>query len=184
MDSHTDIAPIWHAYQAQLRAFLRSKISDPDEVEDVLQDILVKVFNNLSSLNSDSSIKAWLFQIAHRTVIDFYRARQRKPALNADDLWYNDSDNTVRQQLAECVAPFINALPDDAAQLLTEVELKGTSQKALAEQLGIRYSTLKSRVQSSRQQLRALFEACCEVSFDKNGTVIDFDLKSQGCENC
>ena len=69
------------------------------------------------------------------------------------------------------------------AELLTAIELNGISQKDLAIEHGVSYSTLKSRVQKGRQQLRQLFEDCCQFSFDQHGNVIDYDSKSN-CKDC
>ena len=174
---------VWSEYRAAIKAFLQRKISDPDEVDDLLQEILIKVHKNLSSLESVTKTKAWLFQIANNTIIDFYRKRDRGIALSADDLWYSEENDQAQQKLAQCVTPFIKALPKESADLLTEIELHGRSQKEVADKFGINYSTLKSRVQKGRKQLRSLFEGCCDLSIDKNGAIIDFDPKYK-CKKC
>ena len=178
------IEDVWDEYRVQVKAFLHSKISDPDEIDDLLQDILIKTHKNLQSLESEKSIKAWLFQIANHTIIDFYRKRSRTKTVSAEDLWYEDENHLAQQELSQCVKPFIRALPGETADLLTEIELNGQSQKELANTLGISYSTLKSRVQKGRRQLQDLFEDCCHLSLDKNGLIIDFEPKSNNCEDC
>ncbi|WP_394246912.1 RNA polymerase sigma factor SigZ [Vibrio profundi] len=178
---------IWRDYQQAIRAFLHSKVSNSDDVEDLQQEILLKTHQNLATLEDSSNIKSWLFQIANRTIIDFYRKRARQDRdghLQADDLWFEESETDVAQELAQCISPFIQALPSKQAALLDAVELQGESQKALAERSGTSYSTLKSQVQKSRADLRALFEECCHLSLDKHGNVIDFQAKNQSCRNC
>jgi RNA polymerase sigma-70 factor (ECF subfamily) len=184
MGQETSIENVWHEYRAHIKAFLHSKISDSDEIDDLLQDILIKTHRNLHSLKSGESIKGWLFQIANHTIIDFYRKRSKTKTISAEDLWYEDENNQIQKELSQCVGPFIKALPGETAELLTEIELGGRSQKELALSLGISYSTLKSRVQKGRRQLRGLFEDCCHLSLDKNGTIVDFDPKTNNCEDC
>ena len=180
------IETLWAEYRSGLQAFLRSKVSDPTEAEDLLQDILIKTHQHLPSLQSETSVKPWLYQIARRTIVDFYRHSGRQPDLKHETLWYEDDDPTasLEQSLSRCVLPFIQALNNDQAELLTAIDINGESQKTAAERLGLSYSTLKSRVQKARQNLRNLFENCCQLSFDKHGNVIDCDSSNGHCDNC
>ncbi len=178
------IEQIWSEYRGRLRAFLNSKISNPADVDDLLQEILIKTHNNLHTVKDESSVKAWLFQIANRTVIDFYRSTGRYAELSREELWYEDSELDVKGELSQCIEPFIRALPKDVAELLVSVDLQGKSQKAYAEELGISYTTLKSRIQKGRKDLRILFDGCCHFDLDKSGNLINFEPKSRRCKNC
>jgi len=178
------IEAIWSEYRSSLKAFLHSKISNLSDVDDLLQEILLKTHNSLDTLKEQSSIKSWVFQIANRAVIDFYRKNGRAKDLSAEDLWYGDQEHDVKTELSNCVAPFIKVLPEDLAALMRVIEIEGKSQKAYAEELGISYSTLKSRVQKGRKELRKLFEECCHYRLDKFGNLIDFERKSADCKNC
>ncbi|WP_252032317.1 RNA polymerase sigma factor SigZ [Vibrio sp. SCSIO 43135] len=179
---------VWGEYQQSLKSFLYSKVNHHEDVEDLLQEILIKTYQNLSTLKDADSIKSWLFQVANRTIIDFYRKRarnQRDQELETDDLWFENGERELEQEMSACIAPFIQALPESNASLLSAVDLEGQSQKALAEAEGISYSTLKSRVQKSRGELKALFEDCCHFSLDKNGSVVDYERKDDGkCRQC
>ncbi len=179
-----NIEDVWSQYRAGIKAFLHLKISDSDEVDDLLQEILIKTYKNLPSVKSEESVKSWLFKIANHTIIDFYRKRGKAQSLSADDLWYDEDNQAVQRELSGCIEPFIKALPQEASQLLTEIDLNGRSQKDYAEALGISYSTLKSRVQTSRRQLRGLYEDCCHLSLDQHGAIVDFDPKSGFCKDC
>ncbi len=178
---------VWRQYQHSLKAFLHSKVANEADVEDLQQEILLKTYQSLSDVQNESSVKAWLYQLAQRTIIDFYRKRarsQRDQTLQAEDLWFEQTAVSVEQELASCIAPFIQALPEASANLLGSVELDGMSQKKLAAQQGVSYSTLKSRVQKSRTELKKLFEECCDLTLDKQGNVIDYQQKSKGCSRC
>ena len=117
------------------------------------------------------------------TIIDFYRQRSREGELKAEYLWYEAGEPGIEETLGQCVEPFIDALPETSA-LLRAVDLEGRPQKAVAEELGINYSTFKSQVQMARRQLRGLFDQCCHFSLDKSGNLADFDQKSSNCKNC
>ncbi len=184
------IEEIWIEYGALLKGFLHSKISNQADVDDLLQEILIKSHKNLHGLKSEPSIKSWLFQIANNSIIDFYRARARQNNLSDESQWQKDipwiADDIpeIEQQLARCIEPFIQSLPDATANLLTEIEINGQSQKDYAEQQNIPYSTLKSRIQAARSQLRHLYDNCCKFSLDTHGKPADFTKKPDGREKC
>ncbi|MBW3698275.1 RNA polymerase sigma factor SigZ [Vibrio sp. T187] len=178
---------IWSEYQKAIKAFLYSKVSNQDDVDDLQQEILIKTYQNLGAVKDSESVKSWLFQLANHTIIDFYRKRarhQRDNELQADELWFESNESDIEHDLAQCIRPFINALPAQQAELLEAVDLNKQSQKEIAAKNGVSYSTLKSQVQKSRTELKKLFEGCCHLSLDKHGNVIDYHAKSDRCSKC
>ncbi|WP_143731752.1 RNA polymerase sigma factor SigZ [Microbulbifer sp. GL-2] len=178
------IDSIWKEYRSALKAFLHSKISSPDEVDDILQEVLIKTHKNIHTVRDQDSIKSWLFQIANRTVIDFYRKNSKIKEVALEDTWLSEEGTDAQRGLSACIEPFIRALPSQTAELLTAIELNGQSQKAYAEEHGTPYSTIKSQVQKGREQLRRLYEDCCQLTLDHRGTVIDYIPKSKNHRNC
>ncbi|WP_415899499.1 RNA polymerase sigma factor SigZ [Neptuniibacter sp. QD48_11] len=178
-----NIESIWQQYSQHLRAFLLTKVSNPDDVEDLLQEILLKTHQQISSLKAQDKLKPWLFKIATNKVIDFYRQQGREIPDEVIEQWYTDEQST-EHELSACILPFINALPSKDADLLRAIDIEGQSQKGYATELGVNYSALKSRVQRARVQLRHLFEECCTLEFDRHGKVITFEPKHQACKQC
>lgn len=179
-----DINKLWSEYQSHLKAFLHSRVSDAAEVDDLLQTILIKVYKNLDSLESEASVKSWLFQIANRAIIDHYRTEGRTTNLNSDDLWYSEDEAGLEDDLSRCVVPFINSLPNEEASLLRAIDLEGQSQKDYALAHNISYSTLKSRVHKARDLLRKQFLHCCRMALDSQGNIYDYESKTGNCDNC
>ena len=179
-----NIDKIWQDYGQGLKAFLASRIKEPAEVDDLLQDILLKSHRHLGALRSRDKLKPWLFQLASNAISDYYRQRQRRTLPSAEELWYTTDDSELQQQLARCIIPFIETLPEDIAAALLAVEIEGQSQKDYAARTGLNYSTLKSRIQRGRGQLRRLFEACCHLELDHRGNIVACQSKSSGCNTC
>ncbi|WP_120502219.1 RNA polymerase sigma factor SigZ [Roseovarius sp. EL26] len=178
------IEQIWHQYRARLKAFLHSKVSNPADVEDLLQDISIKTVTSIDTLEDLSKIQAWLFQIAHRTIIDFYRTKGRAKDIHPDDLWYLEEETQVLRDFEACIEPFLASLPTDTAQMLRSIDIEGQSQKDYGAAHGIAYSTLKSRIQKGRSELRNVFESCCHLTLDARGHITDYHPKSDNCGNC
>jgi len=173
-----NIEIIWLEYKAALKRFLHAKVANEADVEDLLQEILIKTHHNLNTLKDPKSVKSWLFQIANRTIIDFYRQKEKVTALNTDDVLQLDENNAM-SELSECILPFIKALPKAQASLLSAIDIENKSQKEYAQNLGVSYSTLKSRVQKSRIMLKDVFDECCHFDVDFNGTVFDYERKDK-----
>jgi DNA-directed RNA polymerase specialized sigma24 family protein len=63
----------WQDHKAQLRSYVSRRIDDADAIDDILQDVYIKASSNLHQLASKGSLNAWLYRIAHNTIMDFYR---------------------------------------------------------------------------------------------------------------
>ncbi|PKF81208.1 RNA polymerase sigma factor SigZ [Vibrio sp. vnigr-6D03] len=179
-----NIETIWHEYQQGLKAFLHSRVPNPDDVDDILQDVLIKTHENLDKVQNWDSLKSWLFQIANNAIMDFYRRSKRQSAIEEKDLWYEQDTDQMQKEFSKCLLPFIQNLPEQSAQLIWAVDIEQESQKAVALSQNISYSTLKSRVSKARQELRKQFEDCCHLTLNKQGGLIDCDSKSKGCKSC
>ena len=180
----TSLETIWNAYRNNLKGFLKARVGDADDVEDLLQEILIKTHNGLGSVRDETKVKSWLYSIARNVITDHYRQKGRDRSVHSSDLWYEDDTDETRLQLEKCIEPFLSALPEDSAEILRAVDVDGVSQIEYAAQHGVSYSTLKSRVQKSRSDLRSVFENCCDLTLDSRGRVSDYIPKSKGCTNC
>lgn len=184
MADQPDDEASWLAYQNNLRAFLRSRITNPHDAEDVFQDVLLKSYQALPELRSSASIKPWLFQIAQRAIVDYYRSSAQRHTIEVDELWYQQDEPQLQAELMHCLAPFIQRLPEEFVDMMNQVELQGKSQKLFAQEQGVTYSTLKSRVQKGRRLLREQFDLCCHFALDSRGSLMECEPKSNSCKNC
>lgn len=178
-----DIQNIWNDYGKQLRSFLASKVSTPEDAEDLLQEILIKTHQNLSTLKEPEKFKSWLYQIARNKIIDYYRSRNISttgldiPELNNLSDEKENIENHSYSELSKCLTPFLKNLPDKYREAIEQTELKGASQRDYADRLGISHSTVKSRVQRGRAMLKELYKQCCNYELDTRGNLLDFEQK-------
>ena len=79
--------PMWHEVIAQLRAFVRRRIADPDRAEDLVGDIVLRIHQNLGSVDDQEKLAHWVSRVARNAVIDEYRraARSREQLLDTPD---------------------------------------------------------------------------------------------------
>jgi len=170
----------WQDLEARLRPFVARRVAPPD-VDDVLQDVFVRMHRGVGALRDEDRLTAWVHQVARSAIADHGRARARhplpgavppEPAAPPPD---RDADREAASQLAGCVAAFVAQLASPYREAVTLVELEGLTIKDAAELAGISVSGMKSRVQRGRARLRELFEDCCEIALDARGKVTDFE---------
>lgn len=169
----------------QLRPFVSRRVPQAD-VDDVLQDVFVRLQQGLPGLADETRFGPWVYQVARHAIADHHRARARHPLApteaeveQADDT-AGDPVNPAEVMLASTVSPFVAMLPSPYREALTLTELEGLTQKQAAEMAGISLSGMKSRVQRGREQLRELLEACCQIALDARGQVIDCEPRPGG----
>lgn len=182
----TEAPAPWEDMAARLRPFIARRVS-PSDIDDVMQDVFVRLQRGLPALRDEERFTSWLFQIARSSVAEHMRTRARHPlpAAPAEDEPpaepAEDDDREAPRALAACVSIFVARLPSPYREAVTLVELQGLTAREAAEMVGISVSGMKSRVQRGRAQLRQLFDECCEIALDARGKVTDFVPRPQPC---
>lgn len=172
----------WRELSATLRPFLAKRLRNPADVEDVLQEVFVRIHRGLPSLRDEERFGPWVYRLARNAIADHQRASARHPWVpdgtapeQPNDVGTNDDDaddGAVARDVAPYAALLVLFLPSPYREALTLTEIEGLSQREAAERLGISVSGLKSRVQRGRRKVRDLLEACCHVAVDARRRIV------------
>jgi RNA polymerase sigma-70 factor (ECF subfamily) len=180
----------WQEVATRLRPFVARRVP-PGEIDDVMQDVFLRMQRGLPALRDEDRFTPWLFQIARSSVAEHLRGRARHPvAVGAPDAEPpaepadDEDDRDAARSLAGCVTVFVARLPSPYREAVTLVELEGLTTREAAEMAGISVSGMKSRVQRGRAELRAMFERCCEIALDGRGKVTEFTPRATPCPSC
>lgn len=184
--------PPWGLFRARLLAYVRSRLDDPADAEDLVQEILARAAARLPELRDGGRLLPWLHRVARNSLIDHYRRRgRRSPTVALEDLPDAESPSVppdgaggtdARAALAACLHPMLATLPPDYREALRKVDLEGRRQVDVARELGLGDSALKSRVQRGRKLLHQAFTDCCAIEQDAAGRVTDF--RPRGPSGC
>lgn len=179
----SNLESVWEAYCCRLLSFLRGRVGDDAEADDLLQEVFIRVHQNLCCLPQPEKMDAWIYQIARNLVIDHYRKRRVSVEL-PENLAIEDKLPEEDQQavLALSLKEMVNDLPEPYRQALLLTEYQGLSQVELAVHLGLSVSAAKSRVQRAREKLRTMLLNCCHIELDRRGRVIDYYERCCCCE--
>ena len=146
-------------------------------VDDLVQEVFVKVQSRVETLKDETRLQGWLYRITRNIIVDHFRGRKPEEEL-PDTLDLPEVEQSrVLEELAECVRPMMNALPEKYRLPLLLSELDGLPQKEVAKRLGLSLSAAKSRVQRGREQLKSIFAECCHFEMDHRGSVTSYEPK-------
>ena len=196
MDGDTQI--IWSEFGHRLRAFIRQRVSNDEDAEDILQEVFLRIHRHAGGVQRADRLTSWLFQVTRNAIADYYRAPARReqpeslvgaatlertePVAPEPEV---DLDSAqARQELASCLRPMVERLPPHYREAVALVDLSGLPQVQAATQLGLSVSGMKSRVQRGRRGLKDILVACCPVELDGGGRVVDFSRPDAGCSHC
>ena len=68
---------VWSDFSQRLRAAIAARVADPADADDILQDVFLKVHLRLDTLEDESRLAPWLFQITRNAITDYYRGRRQ-----------------------------------------------------------------------------------------------------------
>ena len=161
----------WAAFRRRLLSFVRHRVDEESDAEDVVQTVLGRAAGELEAGRQHGDLVAWLFQMTRNALADHYR-RQARGARRLETLAALAGENggivdpeepAGLGAFVDCVRPMVAALPEPYGSAVRRVDLEGASQVDLATELGLSPSGAKSRVQRGRAMLREAFLRCCIV---------------------
>jgi RNA polymerase sigma-70 factor (ECF subfamily) len=177
----TSTERIWNEHADQLRGFIYRRIPDRSVVDDLVQEVFVKVQSRVDTLKDETRLQSWLYQITRNVMIDHFRGQKPEEELPETLDLPEAEQSRVLEELAECVRPMMDVLPERYRLPLLLSELEGLPQKEVAERLGLSLSATKSRVQRGREQLKDVFTECCHFEIDHRGSVVGYQRKKGEC---
>lgn len=160
--------------RTRLRNFIRTRIADPGEADDILQDVFYEFVEAYHLPEPIEQVGAWLFRVARNRIIDRFRKKKEQPLADFidedEDYWLDellppvDGPETAyaREILLQELQDALNELPQEQRNIFIAHELQGRSFEELAKESGTKISTLLSRkryaVLHLRKRLQTIYD--------------------------
>ena len=177
---------IWLKFSHPVKDFIRNQTHNADVTDDILQEVFIKIHQNLHLLREEERVAGWVFQIARNTVLNYFRTQKKHLENQAFYQYETDAESPFKEHnLNEMVGIWLEEFKKDLApkyqEALQLVDIEGITQVELAHRLGISISGAKSRVQRGRQQLKQKLTDCCPVKTDQYGNILEVEHKTGEC---
>ena len=172
------ISDVLKREQSRLRNFIRRRVPDPRDAEDILQDVFYKLVEANRLLMPIEHLTGWLFRVARNRITDLFR--QKKPESFSDTAVGNQDDERpqfedllpspdagpealyARSVLLEELELAIDELPEEQRDVFVAHEWEGRSFKEMAARTGVSVNTLLSRkryaVLHLRERLQSIYD--------------------------
>ena len=156
--------------RSRLRAFIRRRVPDSADAEDILQDVFYKLVEANCLLMPIEHVTGWLFRVARNRITDFFRKKMPESFTDAalededgerlqiDDLLPSadagPDASYIRNVLLDEIELALEELPDEQREVFVANELEGFSFKEIAAATGVSVNTLLSRKRYAVLRLR------------------------------
>jgi RNA polymerase sigma-70 factor (ECF subfamily) len=172
------LAPLpWPELGRDLRAYVRRRVSNPADGDDIVQGVLLRLHRHLHRIRDTEKIPAWTRRAAQRAVIDYYRSAHRRrevPMGAAGDLEPLSDPVSAEERppagvdLEDCVGPLVQELSAVYRAAIELTAWRGLRLHEAASLADVSVSGMKSRLQRARRQLRERLLARCDVTFERH----------------
>jgi len=160
----------------RLRNFIRTRVADIDDAEDILQDVFFELVEATRLMKPIANLSGWLFRVARNRITDRFRRKRAdqstdEPVAGEEDLLFQDllpspdagpEAAYARQVLLQELDAALDELPDEQRDVFVAHEVEGRSFKELAEDTGLSINTLLARkhyaVVRLRRRLQAIYD--------------------------
>lgn len=161
----------------RLRNFIRRRLPDPRDAEDLLQDVLIEFVEEYRLMRPIEQAGAWLYRVARNRMTDWFRRRSVRRQVEtgqaaeiAEERWEDllpapedgPESRFARAVLIEEIEAALDELPDEQREAFIAHEFDGRSFRELAAELGVGVNTLLARkhyaVRHLRQRLAVIHE--------------------------
>ena len=165
------------AESARLRNFIRRRVADEADAEDILQEVFYEFVQAWRMMRPIEQAGAWLFRVARNRIIDRFRRQRREPAhdesaldedgqrMSLDELLPSADAGPeaayARSMLITALEEALDELPEEQRKVFVAHEIEGRSFKELAAETGLSVNTLLGRkryaVLHLRRRLRSIY---------------------------
>lgn len=163
------ISEIIATERSRLRAFIRRRVPEPSDVEDIVQEVFYELVEANRLLMPIEHLTGWLFRVARNRIIDLFRKNEPESFTGAaviEDLLPSPDAGPealyARHVLLEELEFALSELPDEQRDVFIAHELEGRSFKELSAESGVNVNTLLSRkryaVLHLRERLQSIYD--------------------------
>lgn len=167
-------------YEKKVFSVIYYMVKNENELEDIAQEVFIKIYKNLKNFKEESSLYTWIYRITINVCLDEIKRRKKVVYLDEE---IETEDGEIRMQLADDskgpseiaedkdlkqrLEACIRKLPEDQRIMIILRDIKGFTYMEIAEMLKMNLGTVKSKISRARAMLKEIL--------DKDGTFLEYN---------
>lgn len=168
----SSFSQVVQTYRKRILGTIARLIGRPEDVEDVGQEVFLRLYFSLDQLRTPEMFEPWLYRLTVNAAYDYMRRQRRRNEARMSDLseqqvmladavagTKRENEEQRRKRVRELVASLLNAVSEPDRILLTLKEIEGLSLKELEKVYGVNENALKVRLFRARQRVLKVYEA-------------------------
>jgi len=173
-----------NAYRRRVLGTVARLIGRPDDVEDVAQEVFMRLYDSLGQLRHPQIFEPWLYRLTTNAALDYLRKRKRRPEARMSDLseqqvlaadarvgTETDRENLEKKRVREFMNELLEQVSEQDRALLVLKEVEGLSLKELETVYDVNENALKVRLFRARQRVLKAFASMRENAPLRKGAV-------------
>lgn len=167
-DMKIETADIWRKHHSEIYFFVLKKVKDEEATREIIQNVFLKIHQNIASLKDRTKVRAWVFTIVRNEIANHYNLAAKTIPIPS----YEISSHQDSNQDFCCFDRFVTNLPKQYKEVVQLVYLKGQTQNQAAQVLNISLANVKARIRRAKSLLVHNFNACCKFELNSEGKLI------------
>ena len=154
------VEAFYHLYAPGILRYLKQKLSKEEDAQEILNDVFLDAIDGLPTLTKQTNVKAWLYQIAHHKMVNFYRKQKIKSLLFSQFPYLKIIDEEVHQpefllekkEVKIRLQIALEKLSQKYQQILRMHYIEDMPVKIISVRLNLSFKATESRLYRARQQ--------------------------------
>ncbi len=166
-------------YEKRVFSLIYNVTKNENEIEDLAQEVFIKVYKNIDKFQGKSSLYTWIYRITTNLCLDYIKKRREIIYID-EKIQYGDGEVDIQlstneklqdelyeeKELKEKLQKSIDKLPDKQKMMIILRDIKGLSYEEISKILEMKLGTVKSQINRARIKLKEILE--------KDGTYLDY----------
>ncbi|NOY97046.1 MAG: RNA polymerase sigma-70 factor [Chlorobi bacterium] len=151
----------------RLKGYCKLFISNESQVEDIIQESFLNLWEKRSSIQTEKSVESFVFVIVRNRCLNYLKKKKLEEGkielenLNIVELQYlyqldftEKEEKSLEEMLIESFQKAVDELPEKMKEVFTRCKIEGEKQKEVAEELGISLKMVEKHISKAKQQIR------------------------------
>ena len=147
---------IYREYREKVRGYIHSHVRNPEDAEDLCEEVFEQVCRSLPRFEGKSSLSTWIYRITRYTLIDYYRTKRTAEPLTEELAAPDDlEEDFIRRETLERLAFALKALQPEERDIIVLRYYRGKTLTEISRLTGISYGMVKVKHKKTLETLRS-----------------------------